>query len=201
MLNKYTIIYKVLIVTIISISILSISNYLLKNKIQDAELEFYNAQLNSLVKDIKFNNNILQSKISLAIPKYLDYLGNDKSSLLYIAKYNNIPTAVIVKTSTPDGYNGTINLLIAIELQSIINKKSQNTITNIKVLQHQETPGLGDVIEPEKSNWLQAFYNQNIDNLNIDSITGATITSQAVTGAINNALLLINNYPELYENQ
>lgn len=201
MLNKHNnIIYKILSVTLVFISILSLSNYYLKEKIVQSELQFYHNQLVSLVKNIRFNNNLLESQKNIFEPKYLNYLGNDKSSLLYIARYDNIPTAVIIKTSAPDGYNGVINFLIAIELNSENNIR-YNTISNIKILQHQETPGIGDIIEPEKSKWLQSFYGKNIDNIDIDSITGATITSQAVTRAINKTLLLINNHPELYEIQ
>jgi len=123
-----------------------------------------------------------------------------------LAKYNNNITAIILNVTAPDGYNGNIDLLVAISIDKINNT---NKILNIKILNHQETPGLGDLIEPSKSNWLQQFKNKYLngfwglkkDNPNnqFDSITGATITSRAINNAIKKSLLLITEHPKFFE--
>ncbi len=217
-MNK--ILVKVVIIAVILLTLLSMGQYYSKNKIILAQKDYYNQQLNNLLSEIKFNNNLLDSKIVLTNPKYLEYLGYSKSKTpveLYIAKLNQQPVAVILNSTAPDGYNGKINFLIAISLN--INK--QNKIINIKILNHQETPGLGDLIEPEKSPWLSQFTNRFLvispeqnnypwqakkhkntqDNqAEFDSITGATITSQAVTQAVYRSLLLIHDHPEVLNN-
>lgn len=203
------IILYVFIIASVFITSLNISEYLLKNKIQKSELAYNTQQITSLLKNIKYNNNILESK------KIISF--NNKKYLLYTAEYNNTPHAIIVNTTTADGYNGNINILVAIKLkEQNINKNINNTfnkILDIKILQHNETPGLGDLIEPEKSSWLLQFKNKylspnnntwglkkdlknikNNNNNNFDSLTGATITSRAVSNAIKDSLELVNNY-------
>jgi electron transport complex protein RnfG len=70
------------------------------------------------------------------------------------------------------------------------------SIAGISVIQHNETPGLGDKIEPRKSDWLQQFKGLSLTNTpaedwkvkkdggRFDAFTGATITPRAVLKAI-----------------
>ena len=96
------------------------------------------------------------------------------------------------------GYSGMIKTLAAIDTSGII--------LAIKVLSQTETPGLGSKCEEirsgESSPWFQdQFKGKQATDLavdkdggNIDSITGATITSRAITNAVaDSARSLINN--------
>ncbi len=86
------------------------------------------------------------------------------------------------------GYASTIRTLVGID--------TSGTILRIKILFQEETPGLGSRCEEirngESIPWWQAqFQNINIKNVAIDkdgglieSITGATITSRAITDSI-----------------
>lgn len=87
------------------------------------------------------------------------------------------------------GYSSTIETMVGIDIDG--------TITGTKVLFHQETPGLGDKIEEirygEDEPWFtrQFIGKSASDNLAftkddgvIDAITGATISSSAVTKSI-----------------
>jgi electron transport complex protein RnfG len=87
---------------------------------------------------------------------------------------------------TTSGYNGYIRLLAGIDLNGVI--------TGVRVLEHQETPGLGakiSEIKPgEKDPWfLKQFIGKSARTIqvkkDIDAITGATISSKAVAEAIN----------------
>lgn len=78
------------------------------------------------------------------------------------------------------GYSSYINLLIAVD--------KNFTVEKINVLHHAETPGLGDEIQ--KDYFKNQFKGKSIDNLvvvktetpdKIQAITGATISSRAVT--------------------
>lgn len=85
------------------------------------------------------------------------------------------------------GYGGTIKLLIAVGTNA--------RIIGYKVLSHNETPGLGDraALSPFKDQFKNKTVTdlevvKNHDTNRIDAITGATITSRAVTKAVREAL-------------
>lgn len=80
-----------------------------------------------------------------------------------------------------DGYCGKIEMLVGLNLEE--------KITGIKILSHNETPGLGDRIT-EKA-FLEQFLQKSIAEIDlkseggmIDAITGATISSRAVIKGI-----------------
>ena len=94
---------------------------------------------------------------------------------------------VITKTDK-DGFGGNIQITVGI--------KKDGTINGVSILSISETAGLGmKATEP-------SFYNQYVnkqadkfvvskdggDGEQIDALSGATITSRAVTGAVNAAL-------------
>ena len=92
-----------------------------------------------------------------------------------------------------EGYAGSIDLLIGLN--------SRQSITGLTVLSHQETPGIGDIIEVEKSPWLKNFTGKgNMDAKSrpwsftthgegFEAITGATITTKAVLESVQSALI------------
>ena len=70
------------------------------------------------------------------------------------------------------------------------------TIINTAVLEHAETPGLGDKIEKKKSDWSDQFNGKDPatfklevtkDGGDIDGITASTITSRAFCEAVQQA--------------
>jgi electron transport complex protein RnfG len=68
------------------------------------------------------------------------------------------------------------------------------------VLEHRETPGLGDFVEERRTQWIRQFDGRSLgapppagwqvrkDGGDFDQYTGATITSRAVTHAVRDAL-------------
>ena len=86
---------------------------------------------------------------------------------------------------TANGYGGFIKIIAGIDPNGIVK--------GIKVLEHQETPGLGSKIVEvrpgdKEAYFLRQFRGKNAKTLevkkNIDAITGATISSKAVTDSI-----------------
>lgn len=98
--------------------------------------------------------------------------------------------AVVLAVTAPDGYNAPIRLLVGLDLDG--------TVTGVRVLSHKETPGLGDAIDIEKSNWIEQFTGTSLsmplvwavdkDEGPFDSLTGATITPRAVVAGVSRAL-------------
>ncbi|MGN0486386.1 MAG: RnfABCDGE type electron transport complex subunit G [Acutalibacteraceae bacterium] len=92
-----------------------------------------------------------------------------------------------VYTAGAKGYGGTVSVMIGLD--------TEGTILGIEILSHGETPGLGaNAVKPEfknrfvgKSGTLTVNKTSN-DGQNIQAITAATITSKAVTSAVNMAL-------------
>ena len=54
------------------------------------------------------------------------------------------------------GYGGTIRLLLGIDAQGVL--------TGVRVLSHSETPGLGDKIQTNKSDWILGFAGLSLGN-------------------------------------
>jgi electron transport complex protein RnfG len=121
------------------------------------------------------------------IEKIGDWTTHEKNAEYFIAKKDSRVCGYIIE-SYGKGYSGLINVLIATDTIGKINK--------INILSHSETPGLGDQIE---TGWFKnQFTGKNYDRMkvikaptqeNIQAISGATISSRAVTeDAVKNAL-------------
>jgi Na+-translocating ferredoxin:NAD+ oxidoreductase subunit G len=112
--------------------------------------------------------------------------------VVYRAYAGNLPLAAILDIHTPDGYSGPIRLLVGVD--------PQGAVTGVRVVAHRETPGLGDAIEAERSDWVRGFDGRSLaappatrwrlrrEGGDFDQLTGATITARAVLGAVRRAL-------------
>lgn len=82
------------------------------------------------------------------------------------------------------GYGGEIEVMVGIN--------SDGNVAGVSVLSHNETPGLG--ANATKDTFLSQYKGVSEDQRvtkdggEIDALTGATITSRAVTNAVNSAL-------------
>ncbi len=83
------------------------------------------------------------------------------------------------------GYGGDIEYLVGLTAEI------EPRIINIKILSHRETPGLGAKVSSEKflSQFKgkpaeKIFLKKDLSSGEIDGITGATITSRAITSSI-----------------
>ncbi|MBM4144946.1 MAG: FMN-binding protein [Nitrospira sp.] len=108
-----------------------------------------------------------------------DWSIHDKPSEYFIAKKNNAIIGYIIQ-SHGKGYSSYINTLIAVD--------KDFKVQRINILGHAETPGLGDEVETES--FKNQFIGKDMEHLkavktesteNIQAISGATISSRAVT--------------------
>ena len=72
------------------------------------------------------------------------------------------------------GYGGGFRLGVALDLDG--------SIKGVRVLEHAETPGFGDILNMPSA-WLDSFTTGDVH-----AVTGATITSEAVTAAVERAV-------------
>lgn len=131
-------------------------------------------------------------------------LGSNKAVNIYRARKDKKPVAVIINSVAPDGYNGNIELLVAINYAG--------TLEGVRVIDHKETPGLGDAIEESRSDWITRFKGKSLTNPGkkgwavkrdggeFDQFTGATITPRAIVKAVYNTLSYYKEHRDtLYE--
>jgi Na+-translocating ferredoxin:NAD+ oxidoreductase subunit G len=131
-----------------------------------------------------YDNRPLRSPIALHAG---GLLGNASAEPGYLASLNGRPSAVLLPVSAR-GYEGPIHLLVAIT--------TDGRLLASKVLQQQETPGLADLLAPDRAHWLSGFAGKTLttdwmlraDGGQVDQIAGATVTSRAVTDALQRAL-------------
>lgn len=106
----------------------------------------------------------------------------------------NNKTIGYVTQSESKGYGGTIELLVAVD--------TKGQVIGYNILTHNETPGLGD--KTTKSQFKDQFKGKDIDHLvvtkdpsnkdDVQAITGATISSRAVTNGVHQAVEQVNEY-------
>lgn len=112
----------------------------------------------------------------------------------YEAKKGDAIVAYIAETAGK-GYSSHIQMLVSVD--------GSLSIKDINILHHGETPGLGDQVEDRKL-FLDQFKGKALQQLvlikgetkeNIQAITGATISSRAVTNGVRDAVqMLVDKY-------
>ncbi len=114
---------------------------------------------------------------------------SDQDSLrFYPAKKDGAIIGTAVETYTKKGFSGLIRLMVGFA--------PDGSIIDISVLQHQETPGLGDKIDKKKSDFSLQFQGKDPANFklvvkkdrgDVDAITASTISSRAYCDAVQRA--------------
>lgn len=185
---------------------------LTKAKIAEEKENALKRNLFEVMPQERLNNDLLNSTIALEADPLL---GSKQPNEAYIAKLDENPSGIIMQVVAPEGYGGSINLLVGIA--------SSGEVSGVRVIPpHFETPGLGDAIDIQKSDWITSFNGKSLNNLNengwrvkkdggvFDAFTGATITPRAVVDAVHKALLyfekhetglLYGNAPQINSNQ
>lgn len=104
------------------------------------------------------------------------------------------PVGYVVTSTSNDGYGGAITVSVGIQ--------ADGTVSGIEFLTLAETAGLG--MNAQKPEWKAQYAGKNVDTFSvtkggaaadneINAISGATITSNAVTGAVNAAVYFAKN--------
>ncbi len=174
----------------LSVLLVAVTNSLTKDKIIENQAMMLLAALNEVVPANRYDNDLANSKIILTSKE----TGFAKDTPVFLATLNGAPSTAIFEVTTLKGYGGAITLLIGINA-------IDQTLSGVRVIEHKETPGLGDKMETRKSNWVLAFNGKSLNNPSIkgwqvkkdggdiDQFTGATITPRAIVNAIKSTLI------------
>lgn len=168
--------------------------------IEQNKIEFKTKLLNEVLDGLDYDNDLIGTYIRI---KPNELLKNKTEKYAYLAKKNNILQAVLIESIAPDGYSGEINILTAI--------RSDGEIIGTRIIDHKETPGLGDYIDQKKSSWISNFDGMSLNNRTdpdwrvkkdqgtFDYKAGATITPRAVIKSVKNTLLFYKENRELFD--
>lgn len=165
--------------------LLAVAYGLTKEPIAQSALEDLRQSLAQVLPASIYDNNPAADTVQLQI--------DGKSLLVYRASKANHVTGVAFETSRK-GYSGEIRVLLGID--------ENGKLLGVRVLKHTETPGLGDKIEVNRSDWITRFTGLSLGNPPdaqwavkkdggpFDQFAGATITPRAVVNGIRDGLRL-----------
>ncbi len=146
--------------------------------------------LHPVLSGLAFYSGVSDSKLTIPAPHDLP---GSEDALIYRVYTGEAPVAALFVVSARDGYSGAIRLLVGIDVEG--------TVTGVHVLEHRETPGLGDQVETTKSDWVQQFDGRSLgdpqvngwkirrDGGEFDQLTGASVTPRAIVKAVRETLL------------
>jgi Na+-translocating ferredoxin:NAD+ oxidoreductase subunit G len=119
---------------------------------------------------------------------------------VWFARRDGEVVGMVLSAVAPNGYSGSIHLLVGIDLCG--------NVLGVRVTQHRETPGLGDDIEADRSDWILGFRGRSLENPPIefwrvrrdggvfDQFTGATVTPRAIVQAVANTLVYVRDHAQ-----
>ncbi|MCL2766491.1 MAG: FMN-binding protein [Peptococcaceae bacterium] len=143
---------------------------------------FFTAEA-AIEKAIELRNEAMRELVADAD----DFEAMENNANAFYAKKNGVTIAYIIPSDNP-GYEGVMQVLTAVS--------TDGKVIDYKVTAHKETPGLGDKIDREPFKG-QLFGKKKEELIvtkdpsrtdQIVSLTGATISSVAVTEAVKKAL-------------
>jgi len=189
------------LIALLGTALLAGVNALTHERILEQEKRRMLQQLNAVMPVASYNNDLLEDRIEIRDETFFHH---PATVTVYRARMDDQPVAVLMLVTAADGYNGDIRLLVAVD--------NTGAVLGVRVVSHRETPGLGDPIEIEKSNWILGFTNKSLldpdsngwavkrDGGEFDQFTGATITPRAVVKTVHNTLLYFKaNQKSLFE--
>ncbi len=161
-----------------------------REPIAESQRQAEEKALLEVIGNLPFDNDLLNDPTPLpdTMATELNTEGNAR-----VIRHQGDIQGFILPAVAPDGYSGNISLVIGVD--------TQGTLLGVRVVEHRETPGLGDKVDTKKSDWILQFSGLSLDNPEesgwavrkdggqFDAFTGATITPRAVVNMIRTTLM------------
>ena len=202
MANKKNTIIKdtliLLIITIVAGFSLAAINKITTEPIAYARAEEKNKAYRSMFKEAEsFEENEALVQKCDSSEEFLKNKGFDGTNVdaALIAKSGNGTEGYIINATSPNGYAGNIQISLALD--------KEGKIQGFEILSISETVGLG--MKANEDEFKSQFAGKNVKEIKytkagakgedeINAISGATITTSAVTEAVNSALVFAEEY-------
>lgn len=177
-----------IVFTAIGTGLLAYTFDITKGSIAQSEAQAKRELIAQVLPKQLYDNDVVRDVVQLApTPE----LGTTQPTNAYRARLGGEPAALVLEAIAPDGYSGKIGLLVAI--------LANGEVAGVRVVSHNETPGLGDYIDIKKNPWIKQFDHATLggndaawkvkkDGGRFDYMTGATITPRAVVKAVHKTL-------------
>jgi electron transport complex protein RnfG len=170
-------------------SLVAITWQLTAERIATNKKEWLERNLQPALAGLFFDSPVTESMLLIAPPHELP---GSEAAIIYRVYAGEEPVAALFVVSARDGYAGPIRLLVGVAMDG--------TVTGVRVLEHRETPGLGDRVEITKSDWVLQFDGHSLrdpaprrwaikaDGGDFDELSGASVTPRAIVNAIRETL-------------
>ncbi len=184
-----------LLFAIIGTAMVALTHEATRERIAANERAVLLRKLSQLIPPQSYDNSFLDDTIAVEAPQ----LGGTVQ--VYRARSAGRPVALVLTATAADGYSGSIRMLVGIY--------HDGTLAGVRVVAHRETPGLGDAIDEQRSDWIYQFNSRSLgdppqdswkvrkDGGSFDQLTGATITPRAVVGAIRESLIYFSEHRDM----
>ncbi len=177
------------IIAAICTALVAATYHLTVDRIAANEKALLEQSLEPAIAGILYDGSVSESRLVILPPHNLPGSG---AAIIYRVYAENRPVAALFVVTARDGFSGPIRILLGVDAAGVV--------TALRILQHRETPGLGDTIELARSDWVLQFDGKSIgdpdisgwavrgDGGDFDQLTGASITPRAVIRAARDTL-------------
>lgn len=177
------------LVAVIGTALLTGVFHLTAERIEAQERRVVERRLGQILAPDRYDNDLLDDRFTFRDEAHFP---KGQEVTAYRARADGRPVAVILRFAATRGYNGDIHLLAGI--------LPDGSLAGVRVVTHKETPGLGDGIEADRSDWIRGFDGRSLESPNakgwavkrdggeFDQFTGATVTPRAIVQAVRSAL-------------
>lgn len=171
-------------------ALVALTYQLTETRIEANEKAWLEQSLQPALSGLFFDSGVTESRLILDPPHDLP---GSEAAIIYRVYAKDEPVAALFVVSARDGYSGPIRLLVGVD--------TAGSVTGVHVLEHRETPGLGDRVESSKSDWARQFNGRSLvdpvpsgwaikrDGGEFDQLTGASVTPRAIVSAVKSTLV------------
>ncbi len=169
-------------VTLLTGAALALADHATQADIQTAQTRDMQQSLAQVLPG-QYDNDLLKDTVMVS--------GPDGPVTVYRARRAGKVEAVVFQVQG-QGYAGPVVSMMGVD--------RNGQVLGVRVIKHKETPGLGDKVEPAKSDWIHAFEHTFFgappedkwavkkDGGAFDQFSGATITPRAVVKSVKGGL-------------
>jgi electron transport complex protein RnfG len=184
------------LIAAICTSIVAATYLVTRDRIVANQKAWIERRLQPVLSDVVFDSGLTDARLVVPAPHELP--GSEAATIYRV--YNGGDPAAALFVVSARGYSGPIRLLVGVDAGGVV--------TGIRVIEHRETPGLGDLVEFGKTDWILQFNGRRLgdpdfsdwaikrDNGEFDQLTGASVTPRAIVHAIRDTLLYFSTNAE-----